>query len=312
MTHFFSVIIPLYNKEKLIALTIKSILNQTFNDFEVIIVNDGSTDNGLKILSNLVDDRFIIYNQDNQGVSHARNFGIEKAKGKYIALLDADDFWHTNHLFELKKLIETFPNAGLFCNNYEINYNGKFVKPATFNFKYENKYLIVKDFFSANIINFIPSSSSSAFLKSTFTKLGAYNLNFRTGQDIDLWIRFALKHDIAFNPVLTMRYNNFDNSSLSKNNYNIDRYNLINGFNNEETNNISLKRYLDINRYALAIRCKMNNEIELCKKLKKEIDFKNLNFKQKMLLRFPKILLKFIKRFQRFLIENKIYLSAYN
>ncbi len=311
MSPFFSVVIPLYNKEKLIEQTLKSLLNQTFYDFEVIIVNDGSTDSSLKIAKNLIDKRFSIYNQENHGASQARNLGIQKSKGKYIALLDADDFWYNNHLLELKKLIETFPKAGLFCANYEINYNGKFIKHAAFNFNYDSKYLIVNDFFSANIINFIPSSSSSAFLKSTFTELGTYNLNLKSGQDIDLWIRFALKHDIAFNPNLTMRYNKFDDLSLSKSKYNIDRYEYINNYNTEEQHNTSLKLYLDINRYALAIRSKLNNEIKLYKKLKKEIDYKNLNFKQRALLKFPKFLLKLIKCFQQFLISKYIYVTSY-
>ncbi len=90
------------------------------------------------------------------------------------------------------------------------------------------------------------------------------------------------------------------------------RYDFLISYSKEEQLNTSLKKYLDINRYALAIRCKMNNEIELYEKVKNEIDYKNLNFKQKMLLRFPKFLLKFIKRFQHFLIDKKIYLSAYN
>jgi len=311
MSPFFSVIIPLYNKEKLIAKTIESVLNQSFNDFEVIIVNDGSTDGSLSIVNKLVDDRFIIYTQNNQGASQARNFGIEQAKGKYIALLDADDFWYGFHLLELKKLIDSFPNAGLFCNNYEINYNGEFTKPAQFSFKFDNKCVIIADYFKSSIINSVAWTSSVSFTKEKFTNIGMFNTSLRTGQDIDLWIHFALKHDIAFNPVLTMRYNNFDDSSLSKSNYNLDRYNLINGFKIEELENISLKRYMDINRYALAIRCKINNEIKLYKKLKTEVEYKNLNFKQRMLLKFPKIILKLIKRFQQFLINKHIYLSAH-
>lgn len=311
MTPFFSVIIPLYNKEKFIEQTIKSLLNQSFTNFEVIIVNDGSTDGSRSILNNLINDKFVIYDQDNQGVSQARNFGIKQAKGQYIALLDADDLWYNNHLLELKKLIESFPNAGLFCNNYEINYNGKFIKHATFNFNYGTECLIINDYFKCSIINSVAWTSSVSFTKKYFTNIGMFNTSLRTGQDIDLWIRFALRYDIAFNPTLTMRYHNFDALGLSKSNYNIDRYNLINSFNIDEEQNVSLKKYLDINRYAVALRSKMNNGVGLYKKLKKEIDYKNLNFKQKILLRLPKFLLKFIKRFQQFLIDKKIYLSAH-
>ena len=95
---FFSVIIPLYNKENLIEQTISGLLDQSFTDFEVIIVNDGSTDNSLEKINHLIDNRFKIINQDNKGASFARNIGIENSNGNYIALLDADDYWNTNHL----------------------------------------------------------------------------------------------------------------------------------------------------------------------------------------------------------------------
>lgn len=311
MNPFFSVIIPVYNKEKYIAQTIQSLRDQTFKNFEVIVINDGSTDASLLVLQDLIDEKFTIFNQENKGVSQARNYGISKAKSKFIALLDADDFWQKDHLLELKKLIDAFPYAGLFCNNYEINYNGKFVKPANFNFNYKDKCVIVSDYFKSSIINSVAWTSSVAFSKVNFEKIGKFNEALRTGQDIDLWIRFALRYDIAFNPTITMRYNKFDPLSLSKSKYNKDRYRLINGFKAEERQNTSLKLYLDINRYALAIRCKMNNEIALYNNLKNEIDKKNLNFKQKILLESPKFLLQCIKSIQNNLIDKGIYLTAF-
>jgi glycosyltransferase involved in cell wall biosynthesis len=308
---FFSVIIPLYNKENYIEETIKSVLNQSFNDFEVIIVDDGSTDDSLKLASQLQNSKITIITQKNQGASVARNRAINAAKGKYIAPLDADDIWHKNHLSELKSLIHSFPNAGLFCNNYEIKLNDNFIIKANFNFSYDSDHLEIPDFFDANIINYIPSSSSTAFLKSSFIELGTYNTSLRTGQDLDLWIRFALKHKVVFNPTITMVYNNYDDSSLSKSDYNLDRYNYISNFNAEEQQNPSLKKYLDVNRYAVALRCKTNNEKKLYRKLKGEIDCKNLNIKQKLLINTPAFGLKLIKRFQRFLIDRKIYLTAF-
>ncbi|WP_299556127.1 glycosyltransferase family 2 protein [Seonamhaeicola sp.] len=309
---YFSVVIPLYNKSKYILNTITSVLNQTFQDFEIIVVDDGSTDDGFEKVSKIKNPKITLYKQENAGASVARNIGIEKSNSKYIALLDADDFWHKNHLSELKRLIERFPEAGLFCNNYEIKRNKNFITPASFNFKYSNDLMILKDFFKANIISFIPTSSSTAFLKTSFKKIGSYDTFLRTGQDIDLWIRLALHYDVAFNPEVTMTYNNFDNTSLSKSNYNLDRYELINKYEEEELLNSSLKLYLDINRYALAIRCHLNDEYKLYQKLKKEINYKNLNLKQKFLLLLPKPLLKQVKLFQKFLLKKKVYLTAYN
>ena len=307
---FFSVVIPLYNKELFIEQTISSLLKQSFTDFDVIIVNDGSTDSSLEKLSPLVDDRFKIINQENKGASYTRNLGINESTGNYIALLDADDYWHPNHLLELKKLIEEFPNAGLYCNNYEIKLNENFIKKASLNFKFSDECIIISDFFDANIFGFVATSSSVAFLKTSFKKTGAYDLRLRTGQDIDLWIRFALNYDIAFNPKITMMYNNFDNLSLSNSKFNADRYLLVNKYQEEEKTNISLKKYLDINRYAIAIRCILNNEKRLYNKLKSEIDNNNLNFKQKALINSPKLVLELSKKIHSKLIKYGFYYSA--
>lgn len=89
----FSIVIPLYNKEKSITTTINSVLNQTCGDFELIIVNDGSTDTSLEIVQSIKDERIRIINQKNGGVSSARNQGIIEAKFDWIAFLDADDLW---------------------------------------------------------------------------------------------------------------------------------------------------------------------------------------------------------------------------
>ncbi|QYS89019.1 glycosyltransferase family 2 protein [Flavobacterium davisii] len=89
----FSVIIPLYNKENYIYNTLTSVIDQSYSNFEIIIVNDGSTDKSLEIIQNINDSRIRIFNQQNKGVSSARNLGIKNAKGTLIAFLDADDLW---------------------------------------------------------------------------------------------------------------------------------------------------------------------------------------------------------------------------
>jgi len=311
MTPFFSVIIPLYNKEKYIEATLSSVLKQTFTGFEVIIVDDGSSDDSLNLVKKNKDSRITLIKQENKGASVARNNAISNAKGKYIAPLDADDIWHENHLSELKSLINSFPDAGVFCNNYQVKLSEYLVKKANFNFDYDDKHLIIPDFFDANIYNYIATSSSSAFLKTSFIKLGTYDTSLRTAQDLDIWIKFALNYKIAFNPCITMTYNHFDDSSLSNSNYNTDRYNFIAFYKDEEKKNPSLKKYLDVNRYAVSLRCIANGEKELYRLLKSEIDFNNLNLKQKLLLSCPKFILKMAKNFHGFLIKNGLYFSAF-
>lgn len=311
MKPFFSVIIPLYNKEDYVEKTIKSIINQSFNEFEIIIVDDGSTDNSFHIASQFIDPRIKIIKQSNKGVGAARNIGINNSKADYIALLDADDCWYMNHLFELKKQIDIFPDAGLYCNNYEVLYSKNTCKKATFNFLYDKKCVIVGDYFKASIINSVAWTSSVGFSKSKFIGIGEFNTHLKTAQDLDLWIRFALNDKVSFNPRITMTYKLYVENSLSTNEYNVIRCDFINSYYEEEKTNPSLKLYLDVNRYAVALRSKINGEKEIYHKLKKEIDNKNLNFKQKILLKLPKFLLQFIKRFQQFLIKNRIYLSAF-
>ncbi len=310
---FFSVIIPLYNKEAFIESTLKSVLQQTFQDYEIIIVDDGSTDNSSQLVSNFNNEKITLLKQKNQGVSVARNLGIEHATANYIALLDADDVWHKNHLIELKKQIDLFPNAGLYCNNYEIFHRNNVLKKASFNFNYNTECLIVEDYFKASIINSVAWTSAVGFSKTNFINLGGFNTNLKTAQDLDLWIRFALNYLVSFNPTITMSYKFYIGNSLSKNekNYNYIRHEFINSYNEEAKNNPSLKLYLDVNRYALALRSKLNGDKQLYLKVKKEINFKNLNFKQVILLHLPKNVLKFIKRFQNYLISKKIYVSAY-
>jgi len=309
---FFSVIIPLYNKENYIEETIKCVLNQTFTDFEIIIIDDGSTDKSYSVISKFNDSRITKIRQENKGVSIARNVGIRHAKSKYIALLDADDSWYENHLFELNKQITLFPNAGLYCNNYEVLHKNSIRRKAKFNFNYDTNCVLVKDYFKASIINSLAWTSAVGFSKEKFENIGEFNTDLKTAQDLDLWIRFALQFKVSFNPIITMAYKFYVSNSLSKKEYNVMRYDFITSYLKEEQLNASLKMYLDINRYALAIRSKINNETELYKKLKKEIDYKNLNNKQKILLIFPKTLLKLMKGVQLILINNNIYITAFS
>lgn len=311
MKPFFSIIIPLYNKEKLIEATLSSVFNQNFTNFEVIIIDDGSTDNSFSMASNFKDDRIEIFRQKNRGAAVSRNTGINLSNGKFIALIDGDDIWHPNHLDELKLQMELFPKAGLYCNNYEILHNKNTIREACFNFTYANKPLILEDYFKASIINPVAWTSAVGFSKEKFESLNGFNPALEIAEDLDLWNRFALNYKVSFNPKVTMLYKFNVENSLSKEEKNDIRYSFINNYKEEEIKNPSLKLYLDKNRYAVALRCKMNKELKLFKKLKKEINFRNLNFKQILLLNTSRHLIILIKKTQILLIKNNIYLSAH-
>jgi glycosyltransferase involved in cell wall biosynthesis len=112
----FSVVILLYNKAHIIVRTLASVLNQTYTEFEIIIVNDGSTDNSLTVINQftLNDPRIRIIEQSNQGVSVARNNGVASARYNYIAFLDGDDEWLPGYLAKMKEAIELFPAADMY------------------------------------------------------------------------------------------------------------------------------------------------------------------------------------------------------
>lgn len=308
---FFSVIIPLYNKEAHIKACLNSVVAQTFNNYEIIIVNDGSTDNSVAIVEGYKSKGIKLFHQKNSGVSIARNNGVEYAQGKYIAFLDADDIWKREHLECLKQSIDKFPKAVLYSNNYEIRYNSRFIKPAKLNLTHNNEPFIVKDFFKASINDTICWTSATAISKKDFSTYDGFNLNYTTGQDLDLWIRIALKATIVFNPRITMQYNKSISDSLSKSEKNEVRYTLFNSFKENEKSNHSLKKYLDQKRYGLALRTKILGEKEIYNKAQAAVDFKNLNTKQKLLLSSPSLILKLLNKIRPYIVQNSLYLRLF-
>ncbi|SDG57635.1 glycosyltransferase family 2 protein [Psychroflexus sediminis] len=310
MNLFFSVVIPLYNKENYILNTLNSVLQQDFIDFEIIIVNDGSTDESANKLKSITDSRLKIITQENLGVPLARNKGISEANGMYIALLDADDYWYPHHLRSLKELIELFPSAGLYGDRYEIRLQNKTTRLARIPGYAKNEPLLIQDYFAESLADPILWTSASAFKKEVFYEIGKFDPDLRTAQDLDFFIRGALKFPVAFHPRVGMRYNKDSENNLAKSKFNRDRLRFISKYKAEEEENTSLKKYLDINRYALVIRCKLEGD-PIWKKVISEIEFDHLTSKQQFLLSFPASMLSVFKKIQIFFITRGIYLTAF-
>ena len=143
-----SVIIPLYNKEDYISTSIKSIFKQSYNDYEIIVVNDGSTDKSVDIVKAFNDERIRIINQKNAGVAAARNKGIEEAKGEYIAFLDADDEWKEDYLATQMELAEKYPQCDVFATNYEFcDANGKKTKTIIRGIQFQEESGVLNNYF---------------------------------------------------------------------------------------------------------------------------------------------------------------------
>lgn len=206
----FSVIIPVYNKANTISSSLDSVFAQTNQDFEVIVVNDGSTDNIHQVLSKY--ERVIVINQENAGVSVARNAGIDKAKGDFVCFLDADDVYFPNHLEVLSGLIDKYPDCGFFCTSHkETVDDGNKTDSAT----RLPKYVIESsDYKCDNLFDLLNNYSDGIIHTNSFCikKYILINGNIyfavgeKIGEDTDLWYRVALKNSIVLTRITTTQY----------------------------------------------------------------------------------------------------------
>ena len=176
-----SIVIPLYNKGFIIHKTIKSVLEQTFTDFEIVIVNDGSTDSSFEIVSQISDERILLIQQENKGAAAARNLGIEKATSNLIAFLDADDFWYPNHLEELVKLYTDFPNCGMYCNRFQTIIAKNKTLNNSYSYSISDDFRgIVPDFFETSLINRVAFSSAILISKEVLLENNGFKNNIYT------------------------------------------------------------------------------------------------------------------------------------
>lgn len=198
----FSVVIPLYNKAPYVAKAIQSVLAQTYSDYELIVVDDGSKDDSATIASQIIEGRqnCRLIHQENTGVSMARNNGVEVSHGNYLCFLDADDWWEPTFLGEMSKLIEEFPEAGIYGVNYTIVNETKH--------KTRVAKIGVEEGFEKGYINYcrayaktmyMPLTSISvAIPRAVFDEMGGFPKDIKLGEDFLLWIRIALKYKVAF------------------------------------------------------------------------------------------------------------------
>lgn len=296
----FSVIIPLFNKEKYIAKAIESVLIQTFTDFELIIVDDGSLDKSLQVVNKFNDRRLIIINQPNSGVSTARNNGVKAAKYDYLAFLDADDWWHPDFLFEMKKLIGACNDAAIYACSYfyvknRQNRISKVGLPESFEAGYINYFKTYANTFT------VPFNCSFIIVnRQKFNEVGGFNPKLKFGEDFDLWVRMALKNKVAYlNKPLA--YSNQDvpveNRALGFGKlYNKEHHCIFNfGYlKEEEQRNSDLKKLMD----GLKLRSLINYRLQRKYTSEIEILFKNINWKTqpafyRFVYRYPIVIVRF-------------------
>lgn len=312
MTPFFSVIIPLYNKESYISETIESVLNQSFNDFEIIIVNDGSTDLSQSKVELIDDSKIRLHSIKNSGVSFARNFGVSKAQGQLLAFLDADDIWLPNHLQDLKYLFDSYPNCGLYAKAYASRKHNQDI--ISYYNGIPNSSLwdgVLDDYFKSSLYNSIAHTSAVAIPKKTFLKLGGFNENYNSGEDIDLWIRLALNYKVAFSNKVSSIYRLTNEQSITSTSLVNRHFMDLDAFNSEAKTNPSLHKYLDLNRLSLAYQYKLEGHSKKSKQYLQAINNENISGLQKHLLRLPTPLLKLLLNSRNYLRKRQIDLRLF-
>ena len=214
----YTVIIPLYNKKKHVARAVQSVLAQSYSNFEVIVVDDGSVDGGLEIVTQIKDERIRVYHQANSGVSSARNKGIRNAVGDYIAFLDADDEWLENHLESFEEMILKFPDAGLYATAHEIHESAGNVRNPWREEPYcQNDFIVEIDFFKESCKeDKLPVHSSSVCIPmQVLDNLGGFIVGSHHGEDLEMWGRIAIEYPVVFHCNVSSRYyKDSDNRSI--------------------------------------------------------------------------------------------------
>ena len=206
----FSIIIPLYNKAPYVRKALESVFAQTFKDWELIVVDDGSTDGSaticekfIKEASQTIHNTLYIIHQTNSGVSAARNNGVAASHGEFVCFLDADDWWEPTYLEKMAKLIEDYPEAGLYASNYVYYKPGKTHVALNIPTGYIN---YPKAYYEGNAMPV--TSISVAIPRKVFEEMGGFPLGIKLGEDFLLWAKIALQYKVAFLNEALAWYNN--------------------------------------------------------------------------------------------------------
>lgn len=219
-----SVVIPLYNKSRHICRTLHSIVAQNQPVGQVVVVDDGSTDEGVSVVNKFIEDNKLsnlieVVSQNNSGVSRARNVGVSFSDGDYVAFIDADDTWSPHFIEEIVSLIGVFPSAGAFSTSYQkVVGEHEFIDPKIRCIR-SNKPYILDNYFEICGRGDLPFVTSSVCIKrDVFEGLSGFPEGEPMGEDQDLWSRLAIFSTVAYSPkVLSFYHLDADNRACNSN-----------------------------------------------------------------------------------------------
>jgi glycosyltransferase involved in cell wall biosynthesis len=225
---FISVVIPLYNKAHTIVHTIQTVIKQTYDNYELIIIDDGSTDNSVQLIKdNFSDTRIRIIQQENAGVSVARNRGVQEAKGEWIAFLDADDEWLPQYLQTLTSALIRYPDAEMIgCASFYKDFQTNKYSCNAIIDRYYKKIIKINYFMNPDKMTHI---GATILKKNVFLQIGGFNTSLRINEDLLLLALIALRqHFIYIGDLLHVYVGNISGQSTSiKSKYNSDMKNKL-------------------------------------------------------------------------------------
>ena len=315
----FSVIIPLYNKAPYVAKAIGSVLSQTFTDYELIVVDDGSKDDSAEIAAKAIEGKANcrMIRQENAGVSVARNNGVAASQGECLCFLDADDWWEPAFLEEMAKFVEEYPDAGIYGTNYTIvNETKRKTRVADIG---------VEEGFEKGYINYCKAYSQTMYMplwtgavcipRKVFDETGGFPKGIKLGEDFLLWIRIALKYKVAFlNKPLAYYNQDVDAANRGVHDKKYDAQSFMafhfGQFAEEEVRNEDLKVLLDrIRVYSLLRFVKQGDCRDLVEEEISKVDFDHVERKYRFYYKAPRFVVLSYYRAMDFLSGVKTQLK---
>lgn len=289
-----SVVIPLYNKAQSIRKTLDSVLAQTYKDFEIVVVDDGSTDGSADVAEATLREfsgrptgyglEFSVIRKENGGVSSARNAGILAAKGEYIAFLDGDDLWGRDYLKVSAKLIAEFPNAGIYGSASGLVINDVLTDETILYVGHrgwiENPWIVGPPF----------STSATIVDKKVFAVIGLFDERMTHGEDLDMWWRIVLKYPCVYEDVVHSYYRVDAENSLMSRPIPLETHlpNFIDKYTVERANSETFRKFFDkemIYRLYPYLFDKKNRK--KAKELASQLDYSMQKISMRLRIQFP-------------------------
>jgi glycosyltransferase involved in cell wall biosynthesis len=287
----FSIIIPAYNAEKFITRGVESVLKQNFEDFELLVVDDGSKDRTLELLKSINDERLVVISQANKGVSVARNAGISNAHGEFICFLDADDEYLPNHLEHLTGLITENPSrnffATRFCVSLRTDSNDIIMPDTTGHVSYYED--VVREMLK---ITEMIWTGCVCIKREMFEKYGMFEPGVKLAEDTDMWKRVYVHSGIVYSDTVTVQRNR-DGSEATKyytRSYEVDPLNRMPMFLSDDTilDNIkeSLKKEYELTKLSVIRSYLVDGKKKEAKQRMSQVDKNRISKKRLMITYF--------------------------